>query len=57
MQRGLLYGHLMTAVHLVRFEPGRIELRLAEDAPADMPHRLSRLLGEATGAVGWSPLA
>lgn len=46
----LLYGQLMTSVHLVQFEVGRIELRLAEDAPADLPHRLNRLLGEATGS-------
>ena len=46
---GLLCGYLETGVHLVRFEPGHIELRLAEDAPADLPHRLSRWLGEATG--------
>ena len=29
---GLLYGHLMTDVHLVRFETGQIELRLAAHA-------------------------
>jgi DNA polymerase III subunit gamma/tau len=46
---GLLYGQLMTAVHLVAFEPGRIEVRLGEDAPGDLPQRLSRLLVEATG--------
>jgi DNA polymerase-3 subunit gamma/tau len=44
----LLHGQLTTSVHLVDFEIGRIELRLAEDAPADLPHRLNRLLGEAT---------
>jgi len=46
----LLYGHLMTAVHLVRFEPGRIELRLAENVPPDLPQRLSRMLSEATAS-------
>jgi DNA polymerase-3 subunit gamma/tau len=46
----LLYGQLMTSVHLVHFEVGRIELRLAEDAPVDLPHRLNRLLAEATGS-------
>jgi DNA polymerase-3 subunit gamma/tau len=46
----LLYGQLMTSVHLVQFEVGRIELRLAEDAPADLPHRLNRLLGEGTAS-------
>jgi DNA polymerase III subunit gamma/tau len=49
---GLLYGHLMTGVHLVRFEPGSIEMRLGEHAPADLPQRLSRFLLDATG-VRW----
>ena len=49
---GLLYGHLTTSVHLVRFEAGHIELRLGEHAPADLPQRLSRFLLEATG-VRW----
>ena len=48
----LLYAHLTTSVHLVRFEPGDIELRLSEHAPADLPQRLSRFLLEATG-VRW----
>ena len=48
----LLYAHLTTSVHLVRFEPGDIELRLGEHAPADLPQRLSRFLLEATG-VRW----
>jgi len=47
---GLLYGHLIASVHLVRFEPGDIELRLATDAPSDLPQRLSRFLTETTGA-------
>ncbi|MFO1156779.1 MAG: DNA polymerase III subunit gamma/tau [Rhodospirillales bacterium] len=46
---GLLCGDLESAVHLVRFEPGQIELRLAENAPADLPQRLSRWLLAATG--------
>jgi DNA polymerase III subunit gamma/tau len=49
---GLLYGHLTTSVHLVRFEAGDIELRLGEHAPSDLPQRLSRFLLEATG-VRW----
>jgi DNA polymerase-3 subunit gamma/tau len=49
---GLLYGHLTTSVHLVRFESGDIELRLGEDAPPDLPQRLSRFLLQATG-VRW----
>lgn len=46
---GLLHGELMTDVHLVHFEPGSIELRLAEHAQPDLPHRLARFLLEATG--------
>ena len=48
----LLYGHLTTSVHLVRFEPGEIELRLGEHAPVDLPQRLSRFLLDSTG-VRW----
>ncbi len=46
---GLLHGELMADVHLVRFEPGNIELRLAEHAQPDLPPRLARFLLEATG--------
>ncbi len=46
---GLLCADLEAGVHLVRFEPGHIELRLADEAPADLLHRLSRWLGAATG--------
>jgi DNA polymerase III subunit gamma/tau len=48
----LLYGHLTTSVHLVRFTAGGIELRLGDHAPSDLPQRLSRFLLEATG-VRW----
>lgn len=46
---GLLCADLEAGVHLVRFEPGHIELRLADGAPADLLQRLSRWLGAATG--------
>lgn len=46
----LLYGDLMTGVHLVHFEAGRIEIRLAENVPPDLPQRLSRMLCEATAS-------
>ncbi|TVR79718.1 MAG: DNA polymerase III subunit gamma/tau [Rhodospirillales bacterium] len=49
-REGVLQGALINAVHLVRFEPGRIELRLSEHAPQDLPHRLSRFLSEQTGS-------
>jgi DNA polymerase-3 subunit gamma/tau len=47
-REGLLQAKLMSAVHLVHFEPGRIELRLAESAPDDLPRQLSRFLNEHT---------
>ncbi len=37
-------------VHLVRFEPGRIEFRPAEDAPADLSGKLASKLQEWTDA-------
>jgi DNA polymerase-3 subunit gamma/tau len=48
-REALLRSHLLSHVHLVGFEPGRIELRLAEGAPRDLPNRLGLLLGEWTG--------
>jgi DNA polymerase-3 subunit gamma/tau len=45
----LLRSHLVSHVHLVSFEPGRIELRPAEGAPRDLANRLGQLLGEWTG--------
>jgi DNA polymerase-3 subunit gamma/tau len=48
-REAILYGHLVADVHLVRFEPGHIELRLGQRAPADLPRQLSRLLTDHTG--------
>jgi DNA polymerase-3 subunit gamma/tau len=47
-REGLLQAKLMSAVHLVHFEPGRIEMRLSEKAPDDLPRQLSRFLNEHT---------
>jgi len=44
-----LADHLTFDVDLVRFAPGRLELRLRERAPSDLPNRLKRLLKEWTG--------
>lgn len=41
--------HLSDHVHLVHFAPGRLDIRLGDDAPADLPHRVMRLLGDWTG--------
>jgi DNA polymerase-3 subunit gamma/tau len=48
-REAMLRSHLMAHCHLVRFEVGRIELRLAAGAPRDLPNRLGQLLGEWTG--------
>jgi len=45
----LLRSHLVSNIHPVSFEPGRIEFRPAEAAPRDLANRLGQLLGEWTG--------
>jgi DNA polymerase-3 subunit gamma/tau len=47
-REGLLQGHLLNSVHLVRFEPGRIELRPTGQAPANLANRLG------AGLSGWT---
>ena len=47
-REALLRSHLFANVHLVRFEPGRIELRPTEGAPRDLANRLGKLLGDWT---------
>jgi DNA polymerase-3 subunit gamma/tau len=46
----VLRAELMRAIHLVSFQPGHIEVRLTEGAPRDLPNRISRFLGNVTGA-------
>jgi DNA polymerase-3 subunit gamma/tau len=46
----VLAQHLSGDVHLVHFEPGRIEFRPEAAAPRDLAGRLGRLLQEWTGA-------
>jgi DNA polymerase-3 subunit gamma/tau len=48
-REAVLRSHLVAHVHLVHFEPGRIECRLDEEAPAGLVNRLGQLLGEWTG--------
>ena len=50
MKEPILETNLRNNVHLVSFEPGRIELRLDENAAGDLPNRLSALLREGTGS-------
>ncbi len=45
----MLYAHLRQSVHLVRFAPPVIEMRLTEDHPRDLITKLSRMLEEETG--------
>jgi DNA polymerase-3 subunit gamma/tau len=48
-REALLRSHLWSHVHLVAFEPGRIEFRPQEAAPRDLANRLGQMLGEWTG--------
>jgi len=48
-REALLYALLVNDAHLVRFEPGRIELRPAPSAPRDFTNRVGSLLTEWTG--------
>ena len=45
----VMRSHLVSHLHLVHFEPGRIEFRPAEGAPRDLANRLAQLLSEWTG--------
>jgi DNA polymerase-3 subunit gamma/tau len=48
-REAMLRAHLYAHVHLVRFEPGRIEFRPAAGAPRDLSNRLGQLLTQWTG--------
>jgi DNA polymerase-3 subunit gamma/tau len=48
-KEGILLTHIMNDVHLVRFEPGRIELRPTEKAPATLTNKMTACLNEWTG--------
>ena len=48
-REAMLHAHLVHSVHVVRFAPPVIELRLQPEAPRDLAPRLAALLGEATG--------
>ncbi|MBV8651223.1 MAG: hypothetical protein JO255_07125 [Alphaproteobacteria bacterium] len=49
-REALLRSHLWSHCHVVNFEPGRIELRVTEAAPRDLPNRLGQLLS------GWTQM-
>jgi DNA polymerase-3 subunit gamma/tau len=48
-REAVLAASLTSAVHLVNFETGRIDIRPTPAAPADIAPRLARLLSEWTG--------
>jgi DNA polymerase-3 subunit gamma/tau len=48
----ILHTHLQGDVHLVRFEPGKIEFRASPTAPPDLAHRIGERLSAWTGR-GW----
>src|SRR5207253_4627556 len=48
-REAVIRSHLRERVHLIAFEPGRIEFRPVEGAPANLANRISQLLGEWTG--------
>ena len=45
----LLHAYLVNNVHLVRFEIGKIALRVTQDAPRDLAMRVSKCLSDWTG--------
>ena len=47
-REAMLRAQLVNDVHLIQFEPGRIEMRLGAAAPPELPNRLSRFLNEVT---------
>jgi len=49
-REALMRSHLWSHLHLVHFEPGRIEVRPASSAPRDLTNRLGQLLNEWTGS-------
>jgi DNA polymerase III subunit gamma/tau len=51
-REAVIRSHLYSHLHLVHFEPGRIEFRPAAGAPRDLANRLGQLLGEWTG-IRW----
>ena len=48
-REAVIRSHLREHVHLIAFEPGRIEFRPADGAPTNLANRMSQLLGEWTG--------
>ena len=49
-RRPMLHAHLVHSTHLVRFAPGRLEIRVRPEVPRDFAAQLGTLLQETTGA-------
>jgi DNA polymerase III subunit gamma/tau len=49
-RRPMLHAYLVHSTHLVRFAPGRLELRVRPEVPRDFAAQLAGLLQETTGA-------
>jgi DNA polymerase III subunit gamma/tau len=49
MREPVLFANLVNDVHLVRYQPGRVELRVTENAPRDLAATVAARLGEWTG--------
>jgi DNA polymerase-3 subunit gamma/tau len=48
-REAILLAHLLSDVHLVHFEPGRLEFRPSERAPANLANRIAACLLDWTG--------
>ncbi len=48
-REAVLHAHLRSHVHVVHFEPGRIEIHPTLQAPANLANRMGELLGRWTG--------
>ncbi|WP_368412779.1 DNA polymerase III subunit gamma/tau [Dongia sp.] len=48
-REAILLAHLLSDVHLVHFEPGRLEFRPSDRAPANLANRIAACLLEWTG--------
>ncbi|HTI86054.1 MAG TPA: DNA polymerase III subunit gamma/tau [Alphaproteobacteria bacterium] len=52
-REAVLHTHLVHDIHLVNYEPGKVEIALGANAPATIAKKLAELLTEWTGAR-WS---
>jgi DNA polymerase-3 subunit gamma/tau len=48
-REAILHAHIRNNLHLVRFEPGRIEVRPTEHAPPNLINKMGELLTKWTG--------